>query len=228
MAFNVSKIFGGVFFYIVFLWTLDVNTLPLLPRAKNCILLSSLQVQLNAIVLISNPLFRCILKRQLVIFARNFFLELFWGSQIRSIFLPVKLSKVLKFSSNSWWFYALPYFVMPAKIRRDNLLKKKKKVPRFISSLLFAVQRNNSNWILRVFFPFTFYSTFQNYQQLLYVVIYNSSENLPLRPVKLALFFLTNDYNRGESTYSKLMQAERGHTAVPHPWNSCQLLLTGW
>lgn len=49
------------------------------------------------------------------------------------------------------------------------------------------------------------------------VAINNSSENLPLRPVKLTLFFLTTDYNCGESTYLKLMQAERGHTATLIP-----------
>lgn len=121
---------------------------------------------------------------------------------------------------------------MPAEIRRNNLLKKIK-VPRFISSIslhYFLQSKETILWILisEGFFPFTFYSALQNYKQLLYVVvIFNSSENLSLRPVKLTLVFLTTHYNCGESTYLKLMQAERGHTAAPHPSKLCQLLLTG-
>lgn len=109
---------------------------------------------------------------------------------------------------------------MPADIRRDNITFLKKIVLRFISSLLSVVQRKKKYeyWILRLFSPLNFYSTFQNYKQLFYVVVINnSSENLPLRPVKLTLFFLTTDFNCGESAYLKLMQAERGHKATPIP-----------
>lgn len=58
---------------------LGVDTSQLLPRAKNCILLGSLQVQVNAIVLISNPPNLVHPKKVVCYFCLLFFSETFLG-----------------------------------------------------------------------------------------------------------------------------------------------------
>lgn len=97
--------FGRLFFLSCFSVdiALGVNTLQLLPRTKNCILLSSFQVQVNAIVLISNPRNPVHSKKVACYFCLLFFSETFIGLTDKINFYAFqKLSKALKFPSSRW------------------------------------------------------------------------------------------------------------------------------